>query len=149
VDFLNRRMPAYINTGLNLVDVRDIAEGHLAALRQGRPGERYILGGSNMSFREILETLGRIANLPVPFLRMPYGVALCAGVVDSWMARLLDRTPRIPLEGVKMARHKMYVSSAKAERELGYHAGPVEPALERAVQWFAENGYIAGKITGR
>jgi dihydroflavonol-4-reductase len=149
VDFLNRRMPAYIDTGLNLVDVRDIAEGHLAALRQGRPGERYILGGSNMSFREILETLGRIANLPVPFLRMPYGVALCAGVVDSWIAGLLDRTPRIPLEGVKMARHKMYVSSTKAERELGYHAGPVEPALERAVRWFAENGYIAGQVTGR
>jgi len=142
LDFLNRRMPAYIDTGLSLVDVRDVAEGHLAAMRKGRPGERYILGGRNMSFREILETLGRIAGLPAPSLRMPYGVALCAGAVDSWLAGFLGRPPRIPLEGVKMARYKMFVSSAKAERELGYRPGPVEPALERAVQWFRQNGYI-------
>jgi dihydroflavonol-4-reductase len=143
LDFLNRKMPAYIETGLSLVDVRDVAEGHLAALRRGRPGERYILGGRNMSFREILETLGKMSNLPSPSLRLPYGVALCAGVVDSWIARILHREPRIPLEGVKMARHKMYVSSAKAELELGFRAGPIEPALERAVVWFGENGYLS------
>jgi dihydroflavonol-4-reductase len=142
LDFLNRKIPAYIDTGLSLVDVRDVAEGHLAAMRKGRPGERYILGGHNMSFREILETLGRIAGLPAPSLRMPYGVALCAAAVDSWVAGILGRPPRIPLEGVKMARYKMFVSSAKAERELGYRPGPVEPALERAVQWFRQNGYI-------
>ena len=95
-----------------------------------------------MSFREILETIGAISHLPAPKVRMPYGVALCAGVVDSWIARIRNRSPRIPLEGVKMARHKMYVSSAKAERELGYQPGPVEPALERAVRWFNENGYV-------
>ncbi|MBI2818645.1 MAG: NAD-dependent epimerase/dehydratase family protein [Acidobacteria bacterium] len=142
LDFLNRKMPAYIDTGLNLVDVHDVAEGHLAALRHGRPGERYVLGGRNMSFREILKTLGKLSHLPPPSLRLPYGVALCAGVFDSWISRLLDRTPRIPLEGIKMARHKMYVSSEKAEQELGYHAGPVEPALERAIRWFAENRYV-------
>ena len=145
LDFLNRKMPAYIDTGLNLVDVHDVAEGHLAALRRGQPGERYVLGGRNMSLREILETLATIAHLPAPKIQMPYGVALCAGVVDSWVSRLLGRTPRIPLEGVKMARHKMYVSSAKAERDLGYHPGPVEPALERAVRWFVENGYVAAR----
>ena len=151
LDFLNRKIPAYIDTGLNLVDVRDVADGHLAALRRGRPGERYVLGGRNMSFREILETLGNISHLPPPSLRMPYGVALCAGVVDSWISRFVDRTPRIPLEGVKMARHKMYVSSEKAERELGYHAGPVEPALERAICWFEDNGYVRSesKVTSR
>jgi dihydroflavonol-4-reductase len=143
LDFLNRKMPAYIDTGLSLVDVRDVAEGHLAALRRGQPGQRYILGGRNMSFREILETLGRISNLPAPSIRMPYAVALCAGMVDSWMARLLNREPRIPLEGVKMARHKMYVSSAKAEAELGYRPGPIEPALERAIEWFRSSGYVS------
>jgi len=142
LDFLNRRMPAYIDTGLNLVDVRDVARGHLAALRRGRPGERYVLGGRNMSFREILDTLGKISHLPPPAVRMPYAVALAAGWADSWISRVLHRTPRIPLEGVKMARHKMYVSSAKAERELGYRPGPVEPALERAIRWFMENGYV-------
>jgi dihydroflavonol-4-reductase len=149
VDFLNRKMPAYIDTGLNLVDVRDVAEGHLAALRLGRSGERYVLGGRNMSFHEILETLGKIAKLPSPTMRMPYGVALCAGVVDSWFSRLLGRAPRIPLEGVKMARHKMYVQSTKAERELGYHPGPVEPALERAIRWFEENGYVRARSKQR
>ena len=142
LDFLNRRMPAYIETGLNLVDVRDVAEGHLAAFRHGRPGDRYVLGGSNMSFREILEALGEITQLPVPSVRLPYRAALLAGYVDSWIARILDREPRIPLEGVKMAQHKMYVSSIKAERELGFRAGPIEPALERAVKWFRENGYV-------
>lgn len=142
LDFLNRKMPAYIDTGLNLVDVHDVARGHLAALRQGRPGERYVLGGRNMSFREILDTLGKISHLSPPAVRMPYAVALAAGWVDSWISRVLHRTPRIPLEGVKMARHKMYVSSAKAERELGYRPGPVEPALERAIRWFMENGYV-------
>ncbi|MBI4201063.1 MAG: NAD-dependent epimerase/dehydratase family protein [Chloroflexi bacterium] len=144
LDFLNRRMPAYLDTGLNLVDVKDVAAGHLAALRCGQPGERYILGGRNMSFKEILDTLAQITGLASPRWRIPYGVALCAGAADSWVARFTGRPPRIPLEGVKMARHKMYVSSAKAERELGYRPGPVENALERAVGWFRENGMVQG-----
>ena len=142
LDFLNGRMPAYIDTGLNLVDVRDVAEGHLAAMQRGRPGERYILGGRNMSFREILETLGRLTGLPAPRWRMPYSVALCAGAVDTWFAGIRNRPPRVPLEAVRMARYKMYVSSDKAQRELGYRPGPVEPALERAVRWFQGNGYV-------
>ncbi|MBI4460444.1 MAG: NAD-dependent epimerase/dehydratase family protein [Acidobacteria bacterium] len=145
LDFLNRRMPAYIETGLNVVDVHDVAEGHLAAMRCGRPGERYILGGRNMSFKEILDTLSELTGLASPRWRMPYGVALCAGAVDSWSARWMGRPPRIPFEAVKMARHKMYVSSAKAQRELGYRPGPVEEALKRAIQWFRENGMVQGE----
>ncbi|MBI1955949.1 MAG: NAD-dependent epimerase/dehydratase family protein, partial [Acidobacteria bacterium] len=96
LDFLNRRMPAYIDTGLNLVDVRDVAVGHLAALRHGKPGERYILGGRNMSFKQILDTLAQITGLASPRWRLPYGIALCAGAVDSWVARFTGRPPRIP-----------------------------------------------------
>jgi len=139
LDFLQRKMPAYIDTGLNLVDVRDVAEGHLLALERGRAGERYILGGRNMSLREILQALSDLTGLPAPKLRLPYAVAYCAGAVDTFLARFTGRPPRIPLEGVRMARYKMYVSSAKAARELGYQTGPVERALERAVGWFRGN----------
>lgn len=142
LDFLNRKMPAYIDTGLNLVDVRDVAEGHLAAMARGRPGERYILGGRNMSFKEILNALAEITGIPAPSVRLPYGFALCAGATDTCLALLTRKPPRIPLEGVKMARHKMYVSSAKAEQELGYRAGRVENALERAVEWFRNNRLV-------
>jgi dihydroflavonol-4-reductase len=146
LDFLNRQMPAYIDTGLNLVDVRDVADGHLAAFRTGRPGERYILGGRNMSLREILETLARLTGLAAPRMQVPYWTALAAGLAESWVSKAVGRTPRIPLEGVKMARYKMYVDSSKAQRELGYRPGPVEPALERAIRWFAEHGYVRGSL---
>ena len=142
LDFLNRRMPAYLDTGLNLVDVRDVAEGHWAAMLRGKPGERYILGGQNLSLKEILDTLARITGLPSPRVRIPYGVAFCAGAVNSAVAFLTGRPPRIPWDGVKMARYKMYVSTAKAQRELGYRAGPVEAALERAVEWFRNHGMV-------
>ena len=142
LDFLKRKMPAYIDTGLNLVDVRDVAEGHLAVMRRGRPGERYILGGRNMSFKQILDALSKITGLPSPSLRLPYGIVLCAGAADTLLARFTGSPPRIPLEGVRMARHKMYVSSAKAERELGYQAGDIEAALQRAIQWFRDNGFV-------
>ncbi|MBI4443922.1 MAG: NAD-dependent epimerase/dehydratase family protein [Acidobacteria bacterium] len=145
LNFLNRQMPAYLKTGLNLVDVRDVAEGHLSAWQRGKPGERYILGGRNMSFKEILDTLSQISGLSSPRLRLPYGVALCAGAANSLLARLSGRPPLIPLDGVRMARYKMYVSSAKAERELGYRIRDVEPALERAVQWFRSQGMVRSK----
>lgn len=145
LDFMLGRMPAYVDTGLNLVDVHDVAEGHLLAWEKGRVGERYILGGRNMSLREILETLSPIALRPAPKVRMPLGVALAAGYFDNAIATILGRPPRIPLEGVKMARYKMYVDIEKARRELGYAPGPVEPALERAVAWFRANGY-AGDV---
>lgn len=140
LDFMLGRMPAYVDTGLNLVDVRDVAEGHLLAWRKGRAGERYILGGRNMSLREILEALAPIAGRPAPKLRLPLAFALAAGYVDTALAGLLGRAPRIPLEGVKMARYKMYVSIEKARRELGYAPAPIEPALQRAVEWFREQG---------
>jgi len=140
LDFLNRKMPAYIDTGLNLVDVKDVAEGHFAAITRGRPGERYILGGCNMSFKQILDTLADITGLPSPSFRLPYGIALCAGAVDTLLARVTGHPPRVPWEGVRMARYKMYVSSAKAERELGYRHSPVQGALHRAVEWFRFTG---------
>lgn len=140
LDFINRRMPAYIDTGLNLVDVRDVAEGHLAALCRGRIGERYILGGRNMTLAEILQALSRITGIPAPSVCLPYTVALCAAVAEDAIGRVTGRTPRAPLEGVRMARHKMWVSSAKAERELGYHSHSVEAALARAIDWFREKG---------
>ena len=143
VDFVNRKMPAYLDTGLNVVDVRDVAEGHLLAFRHGRPGERYILGGRNMDFKEILDALARITGIPSPRLRMPYRVAWCAGVVNGVVARITGRRPMVPLDAVRIARHKMFVSSEKAEHDLGYRFGPVETALERAVRWFHEHGYTS------
>ena len=143
VDFLNRKMPAYIDTGLNLVDVHDVAEGHLLAMTRGRTGERYILGGRNLSFHEILEMLAKQTGLPAPSVRVPYMVALCAGAVETFLSRFTGKAPRASLEAVRMARYKMYASSAKAERELGYRPGPVEPALERAIEWFRNSGMAA------
>ncbi len=142
LDFLNRRMPAYLDTGLNLVDVRDVAEGHLLAYEKGRAGERYILGGENMSLKEIFDLLGRLSGLPSPKLRMPYTVARLAAGMDEWLSGIRRTAPRIPLEGVKMARYKMYVRSDKARQELGYNPGPVEAALQRAVDWYGGHGYV-------
>lgn len=142
LDFLQRRVPAYVETGLNLVDVRDVAIGHVLAAEKGRLGERYILGHRDMSLREIYAMLGRIAGLPAPKVRLPHVVPLAFGAVDTALARLLGRQPRVPLEAVRLARHKMYFSSAKAVRELGLPQTPVEEALERAVEWFRANGYV-------
>jgi dihydroflavonol-4-reductase len=141
LDFLLGRMPAYIDTGLNLVDVRDVAQGHIFAAEQGRIGERYILGARNMSLREILEALAGLTGRPAPAIRMPYAVAWAFGAAETALAALTGREPRAPLEAVRMAAKKVYVSSAKAERDLGWRPGPVEPALERAIQWFRDNQY--------
>jgi dihydroflavonol-4-reductase len=143
VDFLQSKMPGYMDTGLNLVAVEDAAEGHLLALEKGRSGERYILGGRNMTLREILETLARLTGRPAPRLRIPYGVAYTAGWIENLWSRLAGKEPQIPLEGVRMARHKMFVECSRAERELGFRPGPVEQALERAVHWYVENGYAS------
>jgi len=147
VDFLNRKLPAYLDTGLNLVDVRDVADGHLLAFLRGRPGERYILAGRNMDFKEILDILSRITGLPSPRLRMPYRMAWLAGAVNGAFAQITGLRPMIPLDAVRIARYRMYVSSEKAAQDLGYRTGPVESALERAVQWFREKGMapLAGK----
>lgn len=146
MDFLNGAMPAYIDTGLNLVDVRDVAEGHLAACERGRPEERYILGAKNLTLAQIFELLEKVSGCRAPKRRIPYGVALAAGVVSTACARVTRRPPRVALDSVRMARKKMWVSHAKAARELGYAPGPVEGALARAVAWFRENGYVKGAV---
>lgn len=142
LDFLCGRMPAYVDTGLNVVDVRDVAEGHLLACEKGRPGERYILGSENLTLHQILEDLSRISGRPAPRLRIPYAVAWVAGVVSTGWANLTGNEPRAPLDAVKMARKKMWVTHEKAARELGYSPSPAAGALRRAVEWFQSNGYV-------
>jgi dihydroflavonol-4-reductase len=142
VDFLSGRMPAYVDTGLNVVAVEDVAAGHLLAAERGRVGERYILGGRNMTLKQILDVLSDVSRRPAPRLRIPHIVALAAAYADLTFSRMAGREPRIPLEGVRMARHKMFVDSSKAARELGYQTTPVERALERAVQWYERNHYV-------
>jgi dihydroflavonol-4-reductase len=134
------RMPAYVETGLNLVGVDDVAQGHLLAETKGRVGERYILGGENLSLEEILDALARICSKHTPRFRMPWTLALVAGYLENFMmGTLLRREPMIPLEGVRMARYKMYISSEKAQRELGFNPQPVEKALREAVDYFRNN----------
>jgi dihydroflavonol-4-reductase len=145
VDFLNGKMPAYVDTGLNLVAVEDVAAGHLLAAEQGRIGERYILGARNMTLKEILDALASITGRTAPRVRLPHAVALAAGYADEWFSRLIGRAPQIPVEGVKMSRHRMFVASDKAESELGYKPGQVDAALGRAVRWYEEHGYIGGR----
>ena len=142
VDFLNRRLPAYVDTGLNLVDVRDVAAGHLLAAEKGRPGEKYILGHRNLTLKEILEALSRLTGLPAPAVRLPHAVPLAVAAVDTFVSGLLGRPPRISLESVRMSRHRMFFDAAKAVRELGLPQSPVDAALGRAVAWFRENGYV-------
>jgi len=142
VDFLKRKFPAYVETGLNLVDVRECARGHIAAMEKGKSGERYILGGENLTLKQILDKLSVISGLPSPTLKLPYVVAYAAGAVDElFSGRLLGREPRATIETVRMGRKKMWASSDKAGRELGWKKIPVEDALRRAVQWFQANGY--------
>jgi dihydroflavonol-4-reductase len=143
VDFLKRRFPAYVETGLNLVDVRECAVGHVVALEKGRPGERYILGGENLTLKQILDKLGEISGLPSPKVKLPYVFAFATGIVDEAITgRLLHREPRATIDSVRMGKKKMFASCAKAERELGWKIVPVEGALRRAVEWFQANGYV-------
>lgn len=142
LDFLKRKFPAYVETGLNLVDVRECAQGHVAALEKGRPGERYILGGQDLTLKQILDKLGQITGLPSPKIKLPYLFAFAAGVVDEAVTGLLlRREPRATVDTVRMGKKKMFASSAKAERELGWRLVPVDVALRRAVDWFRANGY--------
>jgi dihydroflavonol-4-reductase len=143
VDFLKKKFPAYVDTGLNLVDVTECAHGHVAALEKGRSGERYILGGENLTLKQILDKLAAITGLRSPKIRVPYVVALATGVVDEMVTgHILRREPRVTIDAVRMGRKKMFVSSAKAGRELGWKTVPVDDALRRAVEWFQANGYV-------
>jgi dihydroflavonol-4-reductase len=147
VDFLKRRFPAYVETGLNLVDATECARGHVQALEKGRAGERYILGGENLTLKQILDRLAAITNLPSPTVKLPYIFALAAGVVDEMVTgRMLGREPRATIDAVRMGRKMMFVSSAKAERELGWKSVPVDAALRRSVEWFRANGYVEKHI---
>jgi dihydroflavonol-4-reductase len=143
LDFASGKMPAFMDTGLNLVDVRDVAQGHLAACDRGKVGERYILGSENLTLQGIFCALEKITGRPAPKMRIPYGVALAAGAVSTGWAKVTGREPRAPLDGVRMARKKMWVSHEKAARELDYTPTPVRQALGRAVEWFQGNGYCA------
>ena len=141
VDFLKGAMPVYIDTGLNLVDAADTAEGHLLACEHGQRGQRYILGRQNLTLEEIFKKLEQISGVRAPARRIPYPVAYAAGLVTTAWARLSGGEPRAPLDAVRMARKKMFVSNQKAVSELGFAPGPVEGALARAVEWFRANGY--------
>jgi dihydroflavonol-4-reductase len=143
VDFLNRRMPAYIDTGLNIVHVKDVARGHILAAYNGRIGERYILGNKNMTFKELLEELSQITGIPAPKVRIPYRIALLAAYLNNFISNYFThQPPLVPLEGVKMARKKMFFSAAKAIKELGLPQTPIREALKEAIQWFQNEGYI-------
>jgi dihydroflavonol-4-reductase len=143
LDFLKRKFPAYVETGLNLVDVHQCARGHLLAMEKARPGERYILGGENLTLKQILDKLAVITGLSSPKVKLPYAVAFAFGAFDTaFTGHLLKKEPRASLDEVRMGRKIMFVSSAKAERELGWKIVPVEGALHRAVDWFQANGYV-------
>jgi len=136
LDFLNGDMPAFIDTGLNVVDARDTAEGHLLACERGRIGERYILGSENLTLAQILEKLAKITGRKAPSVQIPYAVAYCAGACSTSWARVTGKPPRVPLDAVRMAKKKMWVTHEKAARELGFNPGPADGALRRAVEWF-------------
>ncbi len=142
VDFLKRKFPAYVETGLNLVDATECARGHVQALEKGRAGERYILGGENLTLKQILDRLAAITGLKSPTVKLPYIFAFATGIVDEMVTgRLLGREPRATIDAVRMGRKMMFVSSAKAERELGWRTVPVDDALRRSVDWFRSRDY--------
>jgi dihydroflavonol-4-reductase len=143
VDFLNGKMPGYVQTGLNFVGVEDCAEGHLLVAEKGKIGERYLLGGENLTLKQVLDLLARFTGLPAPKLKIPHALALGVAYAETAFARLLGREPQIPVEGVKIAQHLMFVDCTRAKRELGFQAEPVAAAFERAVRWYEKNGYVS------
>jgi dihydroflavonol-4-reductase len=147
VDFLNGRMPAYVDTGLNVIDVRDVAAGHLLAARKAAPGARYILGHRNLAFRELLSMLARLTGLTAPRLRLPHWVPLGIAHLEAPLSRW--RRPRVPLEAARMARSRMFFDGSKAVRELGLPQSPIEEALGRAVDWFVAHGHVQRPLPRR
>jgi dihydroflavonol-4-reductase len=141
VDFLRGKLPAFVDTGLNVVDARETAEAHWLACEKGRAGERYILGSENLTLEQILRKLAGISGKPAPKLRLPWMVALLAGLFSTGLAAVTGQAPRVPLDAVRMARKKMWVSCAKAERDLGFRPSGADLALGKAVRWFEANGY--------
>lgn len=143
LDFLNRKFPAYTDTGLNLVDVDEVARGHIAAMEHAHPGEPYILGGENLTLKQVLDKLSAISGIPSPSMKVPYAVALGFAALDTFFTGVIRKqAPRATIDAVRMGQKKMYVSSAKAERELGWRIVPVDSALRRAAEWFVAHGYV-------
>ena len=146
VDFLNHRFPAYVDTGLNLVDVTEVARTHADALTQGRPGRPYILGGENLTLKQILDRLAAMTGIAAPTVRIPFAAAAVYAFLEEWITgRIRGREPRATLEQVRMGRKKMFASSARAERELGFRVAPVDGALRAAIDWFRARGYAPAK----
>jgi dihydroflavonol-4-reductase len=142
VDFLNKKFPAYVDTGLNLVDVTEVARMHVVALERGTPGERYILGGENLTLKQILDRMSAITGLPSPTMKVPHAVAMIFAFFDETITgKLRGKEPRATVEAVRMGKKMMFASSAKAECELGFQVLPVYPALRAAIEWFIAHGY--------
>jgi dihydroflavonol-4-reductase len=142
VDFLNRKFPAYVDTGLNLVDVEEVARAHVAAIEKGTPGERYILGGENLTLKQILDKMSAITGLPSPTMKVPHAVAMAFALFDETITgRILGKEPRATVEAVRMGKKKMFASSVKAARDLGFQQIPVYTALRAAIDWFRTHGY--------
>jgi dihydroflavonol-4-reductase len=143
VDFLNGKFPAYMDTGLNLVDVTEVARAHVSALTLGKPGHRYILGGENLTLKQILDKMSAITGIPSPTVKIPFAVAATYAFFEEWITgRIRGREPRATLEEVRMGRKKMYASSAHAQQELGFRLLPVNPAMKAAIDWFRAHGYV-------
>ncbi len=142
VDFLNGKMPGYVETGLNFIGVEDCAAGHLLVAERGKIGERYLLGSENLTLKQMLDTLARFTGFPAPKLKIPHALALGVAYAETAFSRLLRREPQIPVEGVRIAQHLMFVDCTRSPRELGFHAEPVAAALQRAVRWYEQNGYV-------
>jgi dihydroflavonol-4-reductase len=149
LDFLNGKMPGYVETGLNFVGVEECAAGHLLVAERGKIGERYLLGAENLTLKGLLDALAKITGLAAPSMKIPHGVALGVAYVESAFSRLVGKEPQIPVEGVKIAQHMMFVDASRAKRELGFEAGTVMAALERAVRWYRENGYVSARRVKR
>ena len=142
IDFLKGKFPAYMDTGLNIVDVAEVARTHVAALTKGQPGHRYILGGENLTLKQILDKMSAITGIPSPTMKIPFAVAATYAFFEEWITgRIRGREPRATLEEVRMGRKKMYASSAHAQQELGFRIMPVYPAMRAAIEWFRANGY--------
>jgi dihydroflavonol-4-reductase len=142
LDFLNGKFPAYMDTGLNLVDVSEVARTHVTALTKGQPGRRYILGGENLTLKQILDKMSAITGIPSPTVKIPFAVAATYAFFEEWITgRMRGREPRATLEEVRMGRKKMYASSARAQQELGFRILPIYPAMRAAIEWFRANGY--------
>ena len=142
LDFLNGKFPAYMDTGLNLVDVAEVARTHVAALTAGTPGKRYILGGENLTLKQILDKMSAITGIPSPTVEIPFAVAATYAFFEEWITgRIRGKEPRATLEEVRMGRKKMFASSAHAQQELGFRIAPVYPAMRAAIEWFRAHGY--------